>query len=103
MKGSALQQAIREKVLARHPDAYVRKLADRYTRGLPDLVIIYVSPAQCLVVLMVEVKGTGDRMSALQEEEQRQIEALGARTFCGRLKWITATSVDDVLKAMAEL
>ena len=65
--------------------AYVRKLADRLTRGLPDLVIVVQG-----VVLFVEVKNETGRSSRLQEKEGQEINKAGGI-------YLVAKSPDAVL------
>ena len=101
MKESALVRKIMLEVRRRCPNCHVRKLADRYTRGYPDIIIYAVSrlPARQLVVLEVETKSAKGKLSRLQEAEGSKVNQLGlpAQVGGGILAWIMARSVENVM------
>lgn len=98
---------------------WVRKLADRHTRGLPDLLIIWTPgvpvPAEMDVkphdvlwalslltkeghpapgrTLLVEVKRPGKKQTPLQKHEAGTVNRLG-------VPWICASCPQDVLEWM---
>lgn len=91
MKESALVQKIIKAVKAKYPNIYVRKLADRHTRGLPDIVIV----VQCSVwirqwndkwagILFVETKTDKGKPSKLQEKEIESIWRNGGEAIIAR-------------------
>ena len=55
-------------IRARKPEAYVRKLSDRYTRGLPDILVVWHGRA-----IFLEIKTETGKLSKLQA---REIEAI---------------------------
>ncbi len=90
-KESAIVSRIIAAVRARYPTAYVRKLSDRFQRGLPDILIIHRGK-----VLMVEAKTPTGKLSQLQRIEGREIAIAGGA-------WMIATCVDDVLLLLGQL
>lgn len=110
MTETAILKKIMTTVKKFYPRAYVRKLADRHNRGMPDLIIMVEGPA-CLaynaqgkvheftsgVLLFVEVKkpGTG-RLSKIQQVEHEEIARAGGRV-------IVATSPEEVLTVLQEM
>ena len=91
---------VRKIILAvrkRYPRAWVRKLADRFTRGLPDLVIIYPMTDKRAGILLVETKIKGGKLSRLQVWEKMQVAMLDLRNF----EYLVATSVGEVLDELA--
>lgn len=71
----------------------VRKLADRFTRGYPDVQAFLSSPVG-FVVLEIEVKVPGGKLAAIQDAERRACEKVAAGS--DRYVWLVARSVDDV-------
>ena len=91
MSESAIVRAIIKKVRAEYPAAYVRKFADRHTRGLPDLVIMllcaigeYEPGRNYCGVLFVEAKTMYGRVGPLQVSEQNAILRAGGRAIFAR-------------------
>lgn len=84
MKESALVRRIRINVKAKYPSAYVIKLADRFTRFLPDLLIVYrrslsksyVAGNTSTLFVETKVPKTG-RLSEGQKSEHRKILLAG--------------------------
>jgi hypothetical protein len=88
-------------VRKKYPRAFVRKLSDRFQRGLPDILImvprrVFGGIPECqLLMLAVEAKRPdGGRASALQKVEGKEINALPSA------KWMIATSVRDVMDVL---
>mgnify|MGYP001561243504 CR=1 FL=1 len=79
-------------VRKKYPRAYVRKIADRFSRGIPDIVITFPCKGEGRT-LYVEVKMVGEKCSRLQEEEHEQI-----RRACGTV--VIAYGVDDVMEML---
>lgn len=94
MKESAIARKIMASVKSKYPTAYVRKLSDRFQRGLPDIIIVFGN----LCFLAVEVKTEQGRTSPLQKVEGSEINRLAPR---GR--WIVATNAQSVLAVMEEM
>lgn len=95
---SSIVRRIVAKVREHYPTAYIRKLSDRFNRGLPDLIIVFASQgATCF--LAVEVKTDTGRTTPLQSLEGDDINRIGSTAA----RWIVARSADDVLGAMKEL
>jgi hypothetical protein len=88
-------------VKSTYPRAYVRKFADRYTRGLPDLLILFHTSRDPLGapttlesgVILVEVKNTTGRLREIQKKELEDIQRAGGQA-------VVARSVEDVLSVM---
>ena len=109
MKESTILAKIVATVTKEFPEAWVRKIADRFTRGLPDLVICYQRqrlvpilgiPGKQLfdtrpefATLFVEVKRPNGVESKIQELERSRIAKLGGN-------WIVATSPQEVINFM---
>jgi hypothetical protein len=79
MAESALVRKIVRKVRERYPQAYVRKLSDRFVRGLPDLLVIFPAPLRGhTVVLLVECKmPKSGRLSPAQRAEHKAADRAG--------------------------
>lgn len=84
-----------------YPRSYVRKLADKCTRGLPDMIIVCpsfsIKEHQCFessFFLAVECKTDDGRQTHLQRLEMEEINNIPGAIY------IVARSVDDVLKTM---
>lgn len=106
MLESAVQEAIR-KYLRRFPvPVRVRKLADQFTRGLPDLQAIWMQNGH-LVLLEVEVKRPkGGKLHALQKAERDEMIRVATPAHPqvmvgGYYVHVVARSVDDVQQALA--
>ncbi len=81
MKESALVRNIMAAVRAKYPKAYVRKIADRFTRGIPDILIVFGRDGGDRLgtgVLFVEAKTDDGRVSQIQEAEHAAILGVGA-------------------------
>ena len=100
MKEGPVQDAI-QRWLHRFPvPVRVRKLSDRYTRGLPDLQAFYVHRG-VLVLLEVEVKRPkGGKLSALQVAESDAMRKATAQAFYGVYVHVVAKGVADVRQAL---
>ena len=98
-KEASLVQSIRAAVKRYYPLAVVRKLADRSTRGLPDLVILFRRKPEYVDgsgTLWVETKTDKGRCSAIQDAEHHCIERAGGVV-------IVARDVTTVLAKLEEL
>ena len=102
MREAAIQRRIKT-WLERLPYGFrVRKLADRYTRGYPDLQVIGVTPDGHLFLLEIEVKQPNGKVSPVQEvERDRMTTALRTMRQAttgggGRAALIVATCVNEV-------
>jgi Holliday junction resolvase len=75
----------------RYPDAYVRKLSDRFTRGLPDIICVIRG-----VFICIEVKTAVGKAAKIQEQEMDEIRRGGG--------WpILARSAEDALNYIWEI
>jgi len=68
MRESTIVRQIIAAVKRDYPTAWVRKLADRYTRGLPDLLICWAG-----YTLFVEVKRPGGKLATIQALNRQQV------------------------------
>ena len=98
MTEAQLVRKIISAVGARYPRAYVRKLADRHSRGIPDLLIVYPRELDCghhaTGVLFVECKSATGRVSRIQQAEHAAIARVGTLHGCSVL---VARDVQNVL------
>ncbi len=94
MSEAVLVHKIIKAVKAKYPRAYVVKLSDRFTRGLPDLLIVFPR-AKTLWggLLFVEAKAPGGRISKIQEAEHHKI-----RTANGDI--LVAKTVERVMEEL---
>jgi hypothetical protein len=88
MSEATLVRRIKKAVKAAYPRAFVAKLADRHTRGLPDLLILLPG-----VTLFVETKAPGGKLSPIQRAVHEEIERAGGYVLVAR-------SVEDVLRCL---
>ncbi len=102
---ATIVQRIRKAVRAKYPTAFVMKLADRFTRGVPDLLIVFrrhnrMDPDLRFMdstgVLFVETKTKDGVMSEIQRDTVRKLLGI-APHGCNA---IVATTVDEVLTAL---
>jgi hypothetical protein len=98
VKESTIVRNIIKKMKERYPRAYVRKIADRYTRGMPDiLIVVYCSgplgeldkngsrSAKLFAgILFVETKTKTGKASKLQEVELKHIQENGGEAILAR-------------------
>lgn len=101
MRESSIVRKIVKAVKGKYPRSYLRKISDRYQRGMPDLLILFwyrASWADGLVsqVLFVEAKTDKGRQSKIQKQEERQIVRSGGCYF-------VATDEESVLAKLAEM
>lgn len=73
MKESYLVNKIIKSVRAKYPTAYVRKLSDRFTRGLPDVLIVARRRFGDCFTVLVEVKTETGKQSPIQIAEMHEI------------------------------
>lgn len=108
MRESALVRKIKAAVKAQWPTAYVRKLADRQTRGLPDLLIVvprdmrHLSHSRPLsgITIFVETKTATGKVAAIQNAEQSDINVT---LNCANVKAIVARDVETVINKLREM
>ena|SRR6185503_818755 len=93
MRESGLVRKIKKAVEEKYPRAYCRKLADRFTRGLPDLLILVpvfrkmagrVWGVEATLTLMVETKTQDGRLSPIQIAEHEAITKSGGVVLVAR-------------------
>ena|ERR1700736_1908359 len=96
---SRIMKAVRKK----YPAAYVRKMSDRFTRGLPDVLIVALRSynttlgySKKSIVLFVETKTDKGVCSKIQLREHELIHDAGA--VC-----IVARNVATVLAKLEEM
>ena len=95
LKESSLVRNIVKVVRAKYPKAYIRKLADRYSRGLPDLLIILTfDNHNRALTFFVETKTKKGRLSKLQKKEMKEIFKAGGIAIVSR-------SVEEVIDQLA--
>lgn len=95
MKESALKNALMARLRA-CPQCYrVRKLADKFTRGLPDIQAFFCRSGE-LIVVEIECKGPHGKLSALQALEKERMRNLAEVTKTGVYIWMEARSLNDV-------
>ncbi len=100
MKESALVRKIMDAVKKAYPRAYVRKLSDRFNRGIPDILIVFRRWVKCEIlttgVLFVEAKTPTGKVSLVQAIEHEEILDVGT---VGCMAMI-ARSVEEVLETL---
>ncbi len=96
MRESKLVRDIQARVRAEYPTAWIIKLADRYTRGIPDLLVLFPGHDNESCCLLVETKREVGQTSKIQDAVHEQI-----RAACGNV--VVARSVEEVLLAMKEI
>lgn len=96
MRESAIVAKVMKKVHAHYPWAYCRKLADRFTRGLPDIIIVLpitiltkqmgepLRTKQSGRALFVETKTLKGKAAKLQELERDAILRAGGTHLFAR-------------------
>ncbi len=89
-----LVKSILRRVPHVYKGCYIRKLADRNSRGLPDIVIVFQGGT-----LFVETKTYRNRTSAIQDAEHDKIDAAHCRTC----RVIVARSIEEVLTEMEDM
>ena len=72
MSESTIVRSIIREVRRAYPKAYVRKLSDRFTRGLPDILIVLP-----WITLFVETKTKKGKPSTIQLHEAKSIKNAG--------------------------
>lgn len=95
MKESTLVAKIIKAVRAKYPTAYVRKLSDRFTRGLPDILIVARRRFGDCFTVLVEAKAKTGKQSPIQIEEMYEIVKSNA--------WhIVARDVESVMECLKD-
>jgi hypothetical protein len=93
MLEASLVKKIKAAILARWPDAWVRKLADTHTRGLPDLLIIVLGHA-----IMAEIKTEAGRLKPIQKAEHDKIRRAGGTVVVSRGVEEIIAFIEEVVK-----
>lgn len=100
MSEAELVQKIIKEVKRRYPRAWVRKIADRFTRGLPDIVILVptlpVRMQEGIFFLAVECKAPKGVATPIQRAEGEVINRLPGAI------WMVAKDLDSVLSVLAK-
>lgn len=81
MTEAVLVAKIKKHIEARWPGCVVIKLSDRFTRGLPDLMVIGTVRSGTEItteILFLEVKLPGGKLTKLQRHWLEQLRATGA-------------------------
>lgn len=117
MKESTLVSKIIREVKRKYPRAWIVKTSDRFTRGLPDIMVYFARslegvredfPLQ-VGVLGVEVKTPKGRISAIQMRTLYTMRTLttqygGCWCICvGTESLVRPSAVDIVLESLREL
>lgn len=104
-KEATLVTSIRAAVKRNYPRAYCRKISDRHTRGVPDLIVVFPLAKEYVgtrpwtgytATLFVETKTLTGRTTAIQDAEQFEIEKAGGVV-------VVARSVQAVLDKMQDM
>lgn len=93
---SRLVAKLKKRIAERLPNAFVVKLADRFTRGLADLLVQAVAPDGCLVVLHVEAKTEKGRQTELQRIMERRIAEQRESVSEGYVDYVVIRSVQEL-------
>ncbi len=100
---STIVRRIIAAVKKRYPTAVVWKIADRFARGRPDIIVFLpcmianTYPNRYGGVLVIETKvPVGGVLSKIQEQTIRELRAAGAEC-------IVATCVEDVMGKLEEM
>ena len=113
--GAALVSAIQRMMKRDYPNVRVRKLADAWTRGYPDLQMVFVVESGgpllngdgtwhsniWLRLLEVECKAGSGKLSDIQRAERDKMRKV--TDGCSEYKWLTANSAQDVADALEEM
>jgi hypothetical protein len=113
MKESTLVRKIEKFVSQKYQGrAWLRRLCDRYTRGLPDLLMIWRNNRE-LCVLFIECKRPKGKRRAIQETEARIINALTApfgdmggipcNIPLGRIAWAFVETLESFQSAVSSM
>lgn len=96
---SRIVESIIHAVKRKYPRAYIRKIADRFSRGIPDLLILVHCMGRAVGqggVLFVEVKTADGIVSKIQEAEMSSIRQNNGEVM-------VATGVDEVLAKLEDM
>ncbi len=84
MRESAIVRRIKQAVLKEYPTAWVIKIADRFTRFLPDLLIQYRCGTARGATLYVETKAKDGVLSEGQKVEHHKIRLANGDVILAR-------------------
>ncbi len=88
-----LKENIKKAVKMKYPNAFMWKVSDRYTNGIPDLLIINNG-----VHTFIELKAGKNNTSRIQRFQIRRIKGAGGSAYVCR----TVSEVMNVLKNREE-
>ena len=91
-----LVSKIVKRIKDRFPTGYVVKIADRMTRGIPDVLAIVCGASGTLAVLLLEVKTPKGKVQAIQEHTLAKLQSIAKDAFYGSLEAHVVRSVEDV-------
>lgn len=97
---SRLVAKIRKALSMWLPSAFVVKLNDRTTRGLPDLLVLAVNARREVCAMAFEVKTSAGVVSAIQKEMLKRIARAGHEAKYGRCGFWIVRSVEEVRTAL---
>ena len=89
-----LVSSIKKYLNLRQPEALCWKLADRFTRGLPDLIFIGRDKGGEVLVLGIECKTQSGKISKLQEVMLEKFETIDNGKE--NILYIVARSVNEI-------
>jgi len=84
-----------QRIKQQWPDAYIIKIADRMTRGIPD-VLAFVVHEKTMIVLALEFKTPIGRLTGIQIQTMQRLETLGHKSEFGMLVARVIRSMEDV-------
>lgn len=77
------------------PDIWTVKIADRMTRGIPD-VLAFVVHERTTIVLALEFKTPIGKLTGIQGQTMQRLESLGHKSQFGMLIARVIRSMEDV-------
>lgn len=97
---SRLVSCIKKEIESKYPRAIVIKLADRYTRGLPDLLVIGATPTGLPSVLMLEAKTPDGEQAAIQRAFEQRVALISV--FCPSIRYRVVRSIKEAREAICQ-
>ncbi len=97
MSEARLVQKIEKAIKAAYPSAWVVKLADRYHRGLPDLVVTFNvwHSDWPTATIWFETKTKNGRLSKIQIAEHEKIKRAGGLVFVAQSVSVVMTTLKE--------
>lgn len=90
----------------KYPSAYVVKINDRMTRGIPDILAVLVNSHGDLVLVAIEAKTPTGRLSGIQQYTQQTLLSLAAKCCQGRIIYRVVRSkqgMEEVIESIESL